>query len=96
MKTIHFNSKAAYENFERSSMMEIHGADLVSYTTKKGNVKIKKSRYTKQGKFTKAEFKRILIDIYDNHVFASPILEGIKPGEMGCVVAKAAHGTSRV
>lgn len=97
MRIIHLNSKAAYENLERSSMNEILHADLISYTTKKGNVKVKKSRSTKAGvKLTKSEFKKLINDIFDNEVFGALKLEGIKPGEIGCVVAKAAHGTSRV
>lgn len=54
----HFSNKNDYKN--RSNIRIIQETDIVSYTTKKGKIKVVKNRFGPQGKFTKNEFFSLL------------------------------------
>lgn len=65
----YFKSKAEYESY-----VVLHGAnfihepDLVFYITKKGNIKVVKSRKFKNGKYTREEFLNLFSQAYTTKV----------------------------
>lgn len=72
----HFSNKKDYKN--KSSIRIIQETEIVSYTTKKGNIKVVKNRFGPQGKFTKSEFismlkEEVFIDMPTKKEFIIPI-----------------------
>jgi uncharacterized protein (UPF0333 family) len=55
----HFQNKQEFKQNENNFKI-ISEAHIVSYTTKKGNIKVVKNRNGKHGKFTKVEYLKMI------------------------------------
>jgi hypothetical protein len=58
IKISHYSDKETYKKFSTYSNETTY--DLVSYETKKGNIKIVKSRQSKPGKITKSQYRDLV------------------------------------
>jgi hypothetical protein len=60
---LHYNSKQEFQD-DIKTHDKVLTAYLVTYVTKKGNIKVVKNRWGPQGKFTKEQFCEMLTEFY--------------------------------
>lgn len=75
IQILHYQSKQQFKE-ENKQYEKFLSSDIVSYTTKKGNIKVVKNRYGSLGKFTKAQYIELLEEYVLIHKEAPSLLAG--------------------